>query len=678
MDILYDDSKSSKTDGEFVNLLDSIGATTLSALQEAIRDYRRPCYKHCSPRHPKSIWKAALGSDRVQWIIEQIVREEGRMKADVFKEAEMILQEMAFTDHMTFVRMLGFCLFKVQQCIYPEGIYVNRNSINELKAQITQHPVVFMPSHRSYMDFLILSVTCFCLDLPLPAIAAGMDFMGMKFVGNMLRSSGAFFMRRSFGTDRLYWALFTEYAHTILINGDRPMEFFIEGTRSRTGKSLTPKFGLLAVIAEPYLKAQTHDIVIVPVSISYDRMLEETLYAYELLGVPKPKESTSALFKATSILKENYGSIHMHFGKSMSIRKQFSNLDRAKHAFGPRYMLQLSKAESYELKKLGYDIVQQQQSNMVFTPWPLIAMILMVNLDGIEFDSLVSEVQWLKNVFSNSCIKIRWPSLSMEEVVRRCLLKFNHLVQRKSVDHLNPSCDIVNIISKNVIPINKRFTITNFTLNHLMMANYRNQVVFGLIKPALLSICINKNADYAGKTFAVSDFLQDFLFLRELFHHEFIFQPDLNEKDLNEALADMSKCGLVHVENDNESKTFKIENHAVRLVHFLGNMMSTFLESYWLTCHYFIIHQQPCNYNKAKSNVQLWISKLPLSSIKPESLSLNILSNALLSLFDQGALKLIKSQSSKVVHTVPKRLEATLDTLGTFLKNIPHVQSSKL
>ncbi|EPB65257.1 hypothetical protein ANCCEY_15680, partial [Ancylostoma ceylanicum] len=89
--------------------------------------------------------------------------------------------------------------------------------------------------------------------------------------------------------DRLYWALLSEYVETHIVHSDRPVEFFVEATRSRVGKSLHPKYGLLQIVLEPYLRGK----MVVPVTMNYDKLLEEMLYSYELLGFPKPKESTS-------------------------------------------------------------------------------------------------------------------------------------------------------------------------------------------------------------------------------------------------------------------------------------------------------------------------------------------------------------------------------------------------
>ena len=114
----------------------------------------------------------------------------------------------------------------------------------QVKEAVRKWPVVLLPSHRSYLDFLLISYVFLHFNLRLPVIAAGQDFMEMAGVSAFLRRSGAFFMRRTFGSDQLYWSVFTEYVQQHLTRGYAPVEFFIEGTRSRMAKSLHPKLGL--------------------------------------------------------------------------------------------------------------------------------------------------------------------------------------------------------------------------------------------------------------------------------------------------------------------------------------------------------------------------------------------------------------------------------------------------
>ncbi|KAK3093759.1 hypothetical protein FSP39_019822 [Pinctada imbricata] len=277
-----------------------------------------------------------MHSDRVHYTIQQVVNDSGLPVEEVTAQAEAILDEMAHNLSLRAIRGFAVFLVKVLKSLFRR-IYVNEEGIQRVRNLIKEYPILLLPTHRSYFDFLLMSFVFFSYELPLPVIAAAMDFSGMKFFGWLLRNSGAFYIRRSFGDDQLYWAVFTEYVQTQICNGDQPIEFYVEGTRSRTLKSYSPKFGMLSASLEPYFKAQVSDIMVIPVSISYDKVLEEKLYAYELLGVPKPKESTSGLLKARSVLQEDFGNVHMHFGEPLSIRRYTDGkADRSVHSLAPR------------------------------------------------------------------------------------------------------------------------------------------------------------------------------------------------------------------------------------------------------------------------------------------------------------------------------------------------------
>ena len=191
-------------------------------------------------------------------------------------EATKIVGQMAHNLSLTSVRGVGYALTKILhvsrtlgprsvQSLYS-NIYTNSARWAQIRTLSATNPIVFMPTHKSYMDFLLVSYLCFAHEVPLPAIAAAMDFLGginkaqtcsclgSKFIGKLLRQCGAFFIRRAAGDDKLYWAIFTEYVQTHLKNNDHPMEFFLEGTRSRTGKTMHPKYGLLTAILEPFFR----------------------------------------------------------------------------------------------------------------------------------------------------------------------------------------------------------------------------------------------------------------------------------------------------------------------------------------------------------------------------------------------------------------------------------------
>uniref|UniRef100_A0A8R1I0I0 PlsC domain-containing protein n=1 Tax=Caenorhabditis japonica TaxID=281687 RepID=A0A8R1I0I0_CAEJA len=288
---------------------------------------------------------------------------------------------MSHTFNLFNIRAFGYGVCKAMEKLF-DGIYVNDEQLVKIRERSKKDCVVFMPSHKTYFDFLLLSVICFQYDIQLPAIAAGQDFMSMKFMAGVLRRSGAFFMRRSFGTDQLYWAVFSEYVQNHVVNNDRTVEFFVEATRSRVGKSLHPKYGVLQMVLEPYLRGTVFDIVIVPVSISYDKILEEKLYAYELLGFPKPKESTGGLFKAREVLNRKHGSCFMTFGDPISVRDYFGkSLHRGTFVCQPDSQFVLDVQAKNEIKKFAHRVVEIHNQNAVITVWSVACMVILQTFD---------------------------------------------------------------------------------------------------------------------------------------------------------------------------------------------------------------------------------------------------------------------------------------------------------
>lgn len=186
-----------------------------------------------------------------------------------------------------------------------------------------------------------------------------LDFHSMFAMGTMLRKTGAFFMRRSFSNDELYWDIFREYMYALVGAYHIGVEFFIEGTRSRNFKALVPKIGLLSMALLPYFTGEISDITICPVSVSYERVLEEQLFVYELLGVPKPKESTKGFFKALKIIDEQFGKMYLDFGEPISVKEFFGDSCSAhiiKRATLGAHLQKLDKVEIELVKKLASEV----------------------------------------------------------------------------------------------------------------------------------------------------------------------------------------------------------------------------------------------------------------------------------------------------------------------------------
>lgn len=182
---------------------------------------------------PEELKLRVLQSQRFNNYLDKITTNKDDRQKKVF-EALQILSEIAFDKNLIVIRTLGTIIDNIMAKLYT-GVFINEKSIESLKASMGHQQIIYLPTHRSYVDFMLMSYICFNYNIKIPSIAAGMDFHSMMGIGTLLRKTGAFFMRRTFG-DEFYWNIFSAYMHEIITFNDSGLEFFIEGTRSRTCK----------------------------------------------------------------------------------------------------------------------------------------------------------------------------------------------------------------------------------------------------------------------------------------------------------------------------------------------------------------------------------------------------------------------------------------------------------
>lgn len=188
----------------------------------------------------------------------------------------------------------------------------------------------------------------FRLGLQIPHIVAG-DNLDMPVVGTLLRGCGAFFIRREWGDDLLYKTVVEEYIATLLAGGYN-LECFVEGTRSRLGKLLTPKFGILKIVLDAMLSGKATDCMMVPISIGYDKIIETSNYANELLGTPKEKESLWGLFSSSRLLQLKWGRVDVRVSKPFSLKDWVDQQVQTRQTFD----VSLPDNRVVLLKSLGY------------------------------------------------------------------------------------------------------------------------------------------------------------------------------------------------------------------------------------------------------------------------------------------------------------------------------------
>uniref|UniRef100_A0A8C7UW61 Glyceronephosphate O-acyltransferase n=1 Tax=Oncorhynchus mykiss TaxID=8022 RepID=A0A8C7UW61_ONCMY len=543
-----------------------------SDLKYALRCYAPVLYKGVTPCKANMLKNIVLQSDQLRYVINQVSQESGEAPDIIQEEASVILEEMAHRLQISTVRFFAFALSKAFKTLF-QHVCVNEEGIQRLQQAIQEHPVVLLPSHRSYMDFLLMSYILYTYDLALPVIAAGMDFMGMKFVGEMLRMSGAFFIRRSFGGDKLYWAVFSEYVKTMLRNGFAPIEFFLEGTRSRTCKSLTPKLGLLNIVIEPFFKGEVFDVNLVPISISYERILEESLYARELLGVPKPKESTSGLLKARRILSEDYGSIHVYFGQPVSVRSLAQGkVNRSTYNLFPRHIPRKPMEETQSfVNDTAYRIVRLQEDNMVLKPWVLMASLLLQNLEGMELSVLTEQTVWLRGLALSYAAFLDWPDHAPTAKVVSSSLALHRGLACVSGGRVSL------VVGEPLGPVTPEEALFNRAVSVLSCASYRNQVLHVFLRPAMLAVAMHTAASSKK-----NEVYNCFSFLWDMFSNDFILCPGDTVQDFEEACYLLVKTGAVQMPQQDIVMT----DIGQPTLSFFNGLLEPFLQGYQVVCRY--------------------------------------------------------------------------------------------
>jgi glycerol-3-phosphate O-acyltransferase len=218
--------------------------------------------------------------------------------------------EIAANYSQTFVTFMSVALGRLWNWLYDGVDFEHVNNLSEVGDGAE---IIYVPCHRSHMDYLLLSYVIYRKGFAVPHIAAGAN-LNMPVIGRFLRKGGAFFLRRSFKGDALYAVVFMKYLSFMMSRG-HPLEYFIEGGRSRTGRLLSPRTGMLSMTVRGYLRDPKRPVVFMPVYFGYERIVEGRTYIGELSGRPKQKESVFGLIKAfLAVIRSKFGRVHVNLG----------------------------------------------------------------------------------------------------------------------------------------------------------------------------------------------------------------------------------------------------------------------------------------------------------------------------------------------------------------------------
>ncbi|WP_290907168.1 glycerol-3-phosphate 1-O-acyltransferase PlsB [Halomonas sp.] len=266
--------------------------------------------------HRRTLIEGVARSPEVREVIEALAAEGRPSTPRLQRRALRYGREIASNMTYPVLRFMDRLLRRLWNRLY-DGVDVR--GLERVKALAGDHTLVYVPCHRSHIDYLLLSYVLYHDGLMPPHIAAGRN-LDMPLVGPLLRRGGAFFLRRSFRDNRLYGAVFNEYLHRLIARG-HPLEYFIEGGRSRSGRMLPARPGMLAMTLRSFLRSAAgghyQPLAFIPVHIGYERIIENASYQRELRGGRKRKESPLALLRVLGQLRQPFGRVSVNVGEPL-------------------------------------------------------------------------------------------------------------------------------------------------------------------------------------------------------------------------------------------------------------------------------------------------------------------------------------------------------------------------
>jgi glycerol-3-phosphate O-acyltransferase len=478
----------------------------------------------------------------------------------ILKETRKYLHEIASDYNEMFVEIWDKVLAWLWNNIY-DGVVVDQEGMVKIRNISKKMPFVIIPCHRSHIDYLLLSYVFYKHNIQLPFIAAGTNLLFFP-LGYIFRKSGAFFMRRSFKGNPLYGEVFAKYLKVLLKEG-LPLEFFIEGGRSRTGKMIMPKYGLLSMIIQAYQEGACDDLALIPIYIGYDRVIEEKSYLKELGGVPKEKEKTTDLIKSSKVLRKRYGRVYVNIGEPIQMKSYLTGQEK-------KYE-EMTLADRQSLyRKIGDEIVLEISKVSVVTPYALIsAGLLSHDRRGMSHNDLMNVLNSFYDYLAYRQIRLAVTLANRRKAIRDALRLFDQsgLISRMGTEEEGED-EFEEIVYS--LEDDKRMNLEYYKNNIL---NYFLPVSF-----VATSILSNNN-----DMIALTQIMEDYRFFKKLFFHEFIFDEKNDDLDeVNNVLTYLHNRGMIVGEERNEQAWIEVKGKGrTHLTPFAG-LISNYIESCWV------------------------------------------------------------------------------------------------
>ncbi len=523
-----------------------------------------------------------LSDEVVKQFIADYAAKEKKDRAVVEKDARRYLYEIAADYNETFVELWDKGLTWLWNTVY-DGVLLDMEGLAKIRNVSKKMPFVIVPCHRSHIDYLLLSYLFYKYNIQLPFIAAGSNLSFFP-LGYVFRKSGAFFLRRSFRGNALYSEVFAKYI-AILLKEGLPLEFFIEGGRSRTGKMVIPKYGLLSMVLQAYQEKYCDNFAAIPVYIGYDRVIEEKSYLKELTGAPKVNENTADIIKSGNILRKRFGKVYVNIGEPIIMKDYL--------ATGEKQIDQMNQEERQSLyRKIGYEIVLEINNVSVVTPFSMVASgLLSHDRRGISHEDLTDVLNEFYEYLFTKKVKFAATFAHQEKAIADAL---NIFAQSKIISKIEAEEDEIEEMQEVVYSLEDD--------KRLNLEYYKNNILHFFVPLCFVATSmVNSNEDVMSLT----RIMGDYKFIKRLLWNEFIFDERKDDVDeVNDVLAYLdNRKMIVPFERDGQVWIEVKGKGKTKLKPFAG-LIHNYLESCWIVL-------RSCLYLKKTPHAEKdWLKKI--------------------------------------------------------------------
>ncbi|MCD4742655.1 MAG: 1-acyl-sn-glycerol-3-phosphate acyltransferase, partial [Desulfobacteraceae bacterium] len=511
----------------------------------------------------QEITEDILTDKYLQEYLADYASKENKTLAQTRKKAAGYIKEIAANYNIKAVQIAHALLTWVFKNIF-EGVVVDQKGLARVKEVSKEAPLIFIPCHKSHLDYLLIPYVMYSNKMPTPHIAAGKN-LSFWPLGPIFRTGGAFFLRRSFKGATLYKKIFNSYITKLLSEGFN-IKIYIEGGRSRSGKLLSPTFGLLSMVFNAYLSNACRNIMFVPIYVAYDRVLEEDAYLKELGGGKKDPESVSQIFKARKLLKKKYGKVYIKFDEPISLKDYINKKTSANVYPGTDEAKEIIQA-------LGYKLVNSINSISIVTPHAIIASSVLNNNKG-KF--LKKEILYKTDAYMNylSFFNIEFadtltidPDTSLNHVID--LFISRNFLELADEDEEEITENTYFLVKNNKRPV---------------LDYYKNNSLSFFIPAAYTATAILEKESFQ---FTIEELIERYRFLQNLFMDEFPYDENMVCEDyISSCLKAFVNDGIV-LPDRVLPDSYNITSSGLKKIKCFAEFLLPFLESSITVLNYY-------------------------------------------------------------------------------------------